>query len=136
MLYDGLGYFAVLTASNILNIILYQTSNPALQSSGASLGFAVVWIMSQRILIHLREVVAESNKPTSVVIARNTHSSHDVARAVRSQPDSKSPIRSNADVELAVQVHVEHTLSVDSESLDHDRDSDHHKPSFALGFQS
>ncbi|KAH7910356.1 hypothetical protein BJ138DRAFT_1153035 [Hygrophoropsis aurantiaca] len=54
MIYDGLGFFVVLTASNVLNLILYRASDEAVQSSGASLGYAVTWIMSQRILIHLR----------------------------------------------------------------------------------
>ncbi|KAG2046837.1 hypothetical protein BDR06DRAFT_1014387 [Suillus hirtellus] len=56
LIYDGIGYFVVLTGSNILNIILYHTSDIQTQSAGASIGFAVIWIMSQRILIHLRGV--------------------------------------------------------------------------------
>ncbi|KIK78757.1 hypothetical protein PAXRUDRAFT_311174 [Paxillus rubicundulus Ve08.2h10] len=54
MLYDGLGYFVALTAVNIFNVILYHSRDEGLQSSGASLGYVVTWIMSQRILIHLR----------------------------------------------------------------------------------
>ncbi|KAI9455410.1 hypothetical protein F5148DRAFT_392625 [Russula earlei] len=55
LLYDGLGYFVALTAVNVMNIILYRGAAKAIQSSGASLGYAFTWIMSQRILIHLRE---------------------------------------------------------------------------------
>ncbi|KAJ3487775.1 hypothetical protein NLI96_g3320 [Meripilus lineatus] len=68
MLVDGLGYFLVLTgeihatragrqmsttfiAANIFNLVLYRTTNPEAQSSG----YAVTWIMSQRIVIHLRD---------------------------------------------------------------------------------
>jgi len=59
LLYDGLGYFVVLTAVNILNTILYRQRNPAVQTSGASLGYAITAIMSQRILIHTREARAQ-----------------------------------------------------------------------------
>jgi hypothetical protein len=96
----------------------------------------VVWIMSQRILIHLRgmlpsfsgchqspefnsEVAAESNKlADSIALTRNHQSSKDVVKAVRSQSDSKT---TNADVELAVQVHVER--SVEYDCPDYDKDS-------------
>lgn len=59
MMYDGLIFFVVLTAVNILNLILYRQLDLTTQSTGVSLGYAVVWIMSQRILIHLRELVGE-----------------------------------------------------------------------------
>ncbi|KZV94838.1 hypothetical protein EXIGLDRAFT_834676 [Exidia glandulosa HHB12029] len=62
MLFDGLGYFFVLTAVNILNIILYKTAPTALQSAGASLGYAITWIMAQRILIHLRDMSDDSSR--------------------------------------------------------------------------
>ncbi|KAI0297911.1 hypothetical protein BC826DRAFT_134641 [Russula brevipes] len=54
LLYDGLGYLVALTAVNLMNIILYRRAAKSIQSSGASLEYAVTWIMSQRILIHLR----------------------------------------------------------------------------------
>jgi len=54
-MYDGLGYFVALTAVNMMNVFLYRGAPHSIQSSGASLGYAVIWIMSQRILIHLRE---------------------------------------------------------------------------------
>ncbi|KAF8995471.1 hypothetical protein BDQ17DRAFT_1365656 [Cyathus striatus] len=72
MLYDGLGYLVMLTAVNILNLVLYRTSrdvqnaglvnvvfttvtdiNHAITTLRASLGYCVSWIMSQRLLIHL-----------------------------------------------------------------------------------
>ncbi|PPQ98410.1 hypothetical protein CVT24_004089 [Panaeolus cyanescens] len=57
MLYDGLGYLVVLTAVNILNLILYRTSAEIQVrisfTAGASLAYCVSWIMSQRLLIHL-----------------------------------------------------------------------------------
>ncbi|KIM89675.1 hypothetical protein PILCRDRAFT_812483 [Piloderma croceum F 1598] len=89
MFYDGLGYFVVLTATNTVNMVFYLKSRPVLQSSAANLGYAMVWIMSQRILIHLRELATESNTPDGIIISRNLESSR------------------------AVQVHVEQTFSVE-----------------------
>jgi len=60
LLYDGLGYFVVLAAVNIMNSILFREKNhQAIQTSGASLGYAITAIMSQRILIHAREARAQ-----------------------------------------------------------------------------
>ncbi|KAE9386378.1 hypothetical protein BT96DRAFT_981760 [Gymnopus androsaceus JB14] len=58
MLYDGIGYFSALTAVNILNLIIYRASQD-LQTSAASLGYTVTWIMSKRLIIHLHEVTVE-----------------------------------------------------------------------------
>ena len=54
MIVDGLGYFVLLTAVNVVNMIFYKTAPTALQSSAASLGYVVTMIGCQRILIHLR----------------------------------------------------------------------------------
>jgi len=67
LLYDGLIYFVALTAVNIMNIFFYRSTNHSIQSSGVSLGYAITWIMSQRIIVHLREVRAEQ---TSVIITQ------------------------------------------------------------------
>ncbi|KAG2139323.1 hypothetical protein DEU56DRAFT_326765 [Suillus clintonianus] len=91
LIYDGIGYFVVLTGSNIFNIILYHTSDIQTQAAGASLGFAVIWIMSQRILIHLRELSeAETRRVDNVVAARSPQIARDVVPALRPPPDSKS----------------------------------------------
>jgi len=58
LLYDGLGYFVVLAAVNIMNTVLFHQKNQVIQTSGSSLGYAVTAIMSQRILIHVREARA------------------------------------------------------------------------------
>ncbi|KAI0251695.1 hypothetical protein BJV78DRAFT_418407 [Lactifluus subvellereus] len=50
LLYDGLIYFVALTAVNIMNIFFYRSTHHSIQSSGASLGYAITWIMSQRIV--------------------------------------------------------------------------------------
>ncbi|KIM85705.1 hypothetical protein PILCRDRAFT_342042 [Piloderma croceum F 1598] len=142
LFYDGLGYFVVLTGSNIINIILYRTSDPILQSSGASLGYAVVWIMSQRILIRLREVASQFERQANrIVVARNLQSAKDVAIAIRSQFDSTSPvldaINTSANPQLGVQVRVEQSVAVEYESRDYDCDCDRdRKPSIAWDSRS
>jgi hypothetical protein len=55
MIYDGLGYFVVLTVANTINAVLYRSQNSILQVAGAPLSGLVTWIMSQRILIHLQD---------------------------------------------------------------------------------
>ncbi|KAG2151249.1 uncharacterized protein EDB93DRAFT_1103196 [Suillus bovinus] len=58
-------------ATNLLNLILYHTSNAETQASGASMGYAVTWIMSQRILINIREMTEPDPRYLeNVVIAR------------------------------------------------------------------
>jgi len=134
MLFDGLGYFVVLTASNVFNLLTFRTSNEALQSSGASLGYAVTWICSQRLLIHLREIVSEheSKQLDSVVLGHQLQNSRNSKnrKAVRSPFDKKSTtlersyeVDSNKDVELDVQVHVEHSVVVDYPSHDYGEES-------------
>ncbi|KAG2121731.1 hypothetical protein DEU56DRAFT_904593, partial [Suillus clintonianus] len=86
LIYDGIGYFIVLSgklcsacdehppnipsASNVLNLILYHTTNIETQSAGASIGYVVTWIMSQRILINIRE--PNTQHVENVIIARPT----------------------------------------------------------------
>ncbi|KAI0336754.1 hypothetical protein GY45DRAFT_1377252 [Cubamyces sp. BRFM 1775] len=95
MLTDGLVYFVALTGVNILNLILYRRPDEAFQSSGVSLGYTLTWIMSQRILIHLRDAAAAHNRtPTThlvVSVSRALPASHSaVARAMRSAEFSSS----------------------------------------------
>ncbi|KAI9459889.1 hypothetical protein BJY52DRAFT_299307 [Lactarius psammicola] len=56
LLYDGIGYFVALTLTNLANILMFRGTNHVLQTTGASFEYSVTWIMSQRILIHLRDV--------------------------------------------------------------------------------
>ncbi|KAI8986713.1 hypothetical protein BD414DRAFT_415837 [Trametes punicea] len=97
MLTDGLVYFVALTGVNIFNLILYRKTDEATQSSGVSLGYALTWIMSQRILIHLRDAAAAHNRTitTQLVVSRTLPSrSHAaVARAVRSQFERRTGSR-------------------------------------------
>jgi hypothetical protein len=117
LMYDGIGYLVVLTGSNILNIVLYRESNVQTQSAGASIGYAVTWIMSQRILIHLREM-QEAPRVESVILARPAQSARNVMAGFRSKGDADfvtSPrnTHANDDVELDIRVHVERSVVVD-----------------------
>ncbi|RPD65712.1 hypothetical protein L227DRAFT_607179 [Lentinus tigrinus ALCF2SS1-6] len=91
MLTDGLVYFVALTGVNILNLILYRSADEASQSSGVSLGYALTWIMSQRILIHLRDAAAAHNRSvtTQIVVSRPLVSALSVSQAMRSQFETK-----------------------------------------------
>ncbi|KAG1850796.1 hypothetical protein DFJ58DRAFT_746359 [Suillus subalutaceus] len=92
LIYDGVGYFLVLSVSNILNLILYHTTDFQTQSAGASMGYAVTWIMSQRILIHIREMTElDPQHLENVVIARPTLTARaKMTSGLRSQFESKS----------------------------------------------
>jgi len=60
LLYEGLGYFILLTAVNTLNIVLFQGASVDNQSSGVSIGYIATWIMSQRVLIRQQGSVSVS----------------------------------------------------------------------------
>ncbi|OAX34227.1 hypothetical protein K503DRAFT_461662 [Rhizopogon vinicolor AM-OR11-026] len=127
LIYEGIGYFIMLTSANVFNLILYRTTNVQNQAAGASLGYAVTWIMSQRILIHRRELAAPESRPLdNVVLARPAHSTstRNVMSTLRSQFDSKSRIDAdvapisprnthNNNVELGIHVCVERSVVVD-----------------------
>jgi len=67
LLYDGLGYFVVLTAINLMNIFLFRGASVVTETSGASLAYSITWIMSQRILLHPREA---SSEDAEVMVSR------------------------------------------------------------------
>lgn len=145
LIYDGIGYFITLTVSNVLNLILYHTTNFQTQSAGASMGYAVTWIMSQRILIHIREMTdLDPQRFENVVIARPTLTarknmfsgarSQFVSNSHNTQSKSskdaefgpQSPRNGNAndgdDIDLGIRVRVERSVVVDhvpAEGSDH-----------------
>ncbi|KAI1798031.1 hypothetical protein LXA43DRAFT_1088180 [Ganoderma leucocontextum] len=88
MLADGLVYFVALTGVNVLNLILYRSRDEADQSSGVALGYTLTWIMSQRILIHLRDAAAAHSR-TQIVVSRQLPSAHSISHAMRSQFETK-----------------------------------------------
>jgi hypothetical protein len=125
LMYDGIGYFVVLTGSNVLNIVLYRESDVQTQSAGASIGYAVTWIMSQRILIHMQEM-QEPRTESSVVLARPAQGARNVTKlGFRSKNDADfetSPCNTHAhnDVELDIRVHVERSVVIDyTDEADH-----------------
>ncbi|KAG2121835.1 hypothetical protein BD769DRAFT_1389980 [Suillus cothurnatus] len=125
LMYDGIGYLVVLTGNRQECIIR------------ASIGYAVTWIMSQRILIHLRADVHNSHsfrcarpvdiaqkemqeapRVESVILARPAQSARNVMAGFRSKGDADfvtSPrnTHANDDVELDIRVHVERSVVVD-----------------------
>jgi len=112
MFYDGLGYIVVLTAVNIVNLILYRNSvGKGAQSSGASFGYMVVWIMSQRVLIHIHDA-AEERARQGIVVAHQLSAPRDITHAMRTQFNGgKDGADTNGD--LGVQVQIEQAVMVD-----------------------
>ncbi|KAJ8521164.1 hypothetical protein ONZ45_g2081 [Pleurotus djamor] len=91
MLYDGLGYFFVLTCVNVANLIAYRSLN--LQTAACSAGYAITWIMCQRLLLHLHSASIERRMDSinaAVTISQNIESSRDASSALRSQFERKS----------------------------------------------
>jgi len=113
LFYDGLGYLVVLTLVNILNLILYRNSQgKGVQSSGASFGYMVVWIMSQRILIHIHEA-AEARAHGRIIVTHQLSAPRDVTQAMRSQFNSVKEGTETTTGELDVQVQIEQAVMVD-----------------------
>jgi len=124
MLLDGLGYWILLTAINILNLILYRMSNKALQTAGASFGYTVVWIMSQNLLIHMRDAVAQRSRQ-KYMVTQELSTAKDVVDAMRSQfavPDEGDSGRSVSDQELDVQIQIERAVTVEYIPYGYQRD--------------
>ncbi|KAG2141676.1 hypothetical protein BD769DRAFT_1427899 [Suillus cothurnatus] len=128
LIYDGIGYFIVLSG---------KYTNRSEYIIRASVGFAVTWIMTQRILIHVRENARpDAQRLEDVIVARPTLSAQKrVMSGLRSQFESKShskgskgskgsksagdaefrpASRNNSnDMELDVHVRVERSVMVD-----------------------
>lgn len=108
MIMDGLGYFAVLTGANLCNVLLYQTPNKELQSTGSPLGFTMVWIMSQRILIRIQQVADSSSGETqfeSALAPMGYPTSRGTSGGTLSPPDSAQPSLHLQDEEKSLDNH-------------------------------
>ncbi|KAJ4483679.1 hypothetical protein J3R30DRAFT_1817041, partial [Lentinula aciculospora] len=92
MLYDGIGYFTVLTCVNILNLVIYRASQE-IQTAAASLGYSMTWIMSKRLIIHLHEV---SMKRRIDADAAALTSSQSISSAFSSSHPTRTQIKRNA----------------------------------------
>lgn len=103
LFYDGLGYVFVLTAVNVMNLVLYRNSvEHDTQASGASFGYMVVWIMSQSFLIHVHEAAEVRAQREFIFSPRGR-----VARSGNVVRDE------NGSVNLDVQVQIERAVMVD-----------------------
>ncbi|OJA13672.1 hypothetical protein AZE42_08979 [Rhizopogon vesiculosus] len=143
LIYDGIGFFLALTGKYALLFFVGHLPKSTLSQGRtylissfitrpvprlslqegiirASLGYAVTWIMSQRILIHLREM-KESRRLENVVLARPARNA---LSGLHSHFGSKSPIDADFahttprnlnpnDVEMDIRVCVERTVMVD-----------------------
>ncbi|KAF8259688.1 hypothetical protein EI94DRAFT_999273 [Lactarius quietus] len=120
LLYDGLGYFVVLTLTNMANILLYRGIGSVIQTTGASFEYAVTWIMSQRILIHPRDARTDQ---TSVILSEPP-SSRAVMSALRFdkgprdqsriEPDLRSQDEfDNTENDFDLQVRIDRSIVVD-----------------------
>ncbi|KAH7101319.1 hypothetical protein BKA62DRAFT_619019 [Auriculariales sp. MPI-PUGE-AT-0066] len=94
MLTDGLGYFAVLTVANIINILFWTSASQKQQNMAASLGYAFTMIGSQRILINLQGIADHSSNMTlprppmrNVATGTTVHGTHEMAIRVTIQQD-------------------------------------------------
>lgn len=126
MFYDGLIYLVALTAANIFNLILYRASDQETQSSGATVGYVVTWIMSQRILIHLRDAAASIQESESGyshsatrtrTITRELTDPREISRVMRSTFRGNDKGKGRLDEEYALPSNA-------PSRKDHQRDSD------------
>jgi len=103
MFHDGLGHVVVLAASNVMNLVWYLNGvGDGDGSSCASFGYMVVWIMSQNILIHVREV-AEVRARRGFITGRGT------------TQNSRSRKDGDGSSSFDVQVQIEHSVMVDDD---------------------
>jgi len=113
LLYEGLGYFVALTAVNLANAVLYRKADHTIQSSEVDIAYAITLVMSQRILIHVREA---RHKQTGVIASPPPSLSN--SAALRPQAD-KERIQAISDVshdpsrrlsEFDIEVHFEKSI--------------------------
>ncbi|KAF9788546.1 hypothetical protein BJ322DRAFT_642481 [Thelephora terrestris] len=118
LFYDGLGYMITLTGVNILNLILYRNSvGKSVQSSGASFGYLVVWIMSQRILIHIHEA-AEDRAHQRIFVSHQISAPRDITQAMRNQFNNSAKEGAETTNDgLDVQVQIEEAVMVDYDPI-------------------
>jgi len=81
MLIDGLVYFVLLAAANMINIVVFQVinDNDIAQAAALPVACLATWIMSQRILINLNE--------TSLKAQRNEAIAETIAKSLSHQPE-------------------------------------------------
>jgi hypothetical protein len=124
MICDGLGYFVLLTATNVFNLILFRMSEQT-QSTDVSLSYVFTWIMTQRILIDLHDAsVKRQSRDEVITISKSIKSAQAVSHAIRTQFESNKDddwtdpsldAMSSAErgEQPSVQVRVERTMRVE-----------------------
>ncbi|KJA20790.1 hypothetical protein HYPSUDRAFT_42884 [Hypholoma sublateritium FD-334 SS-4] len=119
MIYDGLGYLVLLTGVNILNLVLYKESQEV-QTAGASLGYSVSWIMSQKLLIHLYDASRERREEedfddAAITISKNISTHRDISRVVRTNFDKNStaPFEFSHRPHNSLESEAEHAKDID-----------------------
>jgi hypothetical protein len=123
LFYDGLGYMVVLTVANVLNLILYRNSvGKGVQSSGASFGYMVVWIMSQRILIHIHDA-AEERARQRIIVTHQLAAPRDITHAMRTQFDGGKDGDEMTGSDIGVQVQIEQAVMVDYDPIAYGREN-------------
>jgi len=124
MICDGLGYFVLLTVTNIFNLILLRTSEQT-QSAAVSLSYVATWIMTQRILIDLHEAsLKRQDRDEVVTITKSIKSPQEASHAIRTQfesnkdddwtePSLDGASSAERGEQPCVQVRVERTMRVE-----------------------
>ncbi|KAF5388863.1 hypothetical protein D9757_005641 [Collybiopsis confluens] len=98
MFYDGIGYFTALTAVNILNLVLFRASLD-IQTAASSLGYAAIWIMAKRLIIHLHVKLEISLQRRQGSFGSRSNSDRSVSEMIETPYGPKSP---SASLELTI----------------------------------
>ncbi|KZV97102.1 hypothetical protein EXIGLDRAFT_764705 [Exidia glandulosa HHB12029] len=91
MFEQGLLYYVALTLINIANLVFYTMSRVSLQSSAASLGYVISWIMAQRILIDCTHFFATRSDSLFITPRCETDHDHDNLAALPDLPSLAQP---------------------------------------------
>ncbi|KAH9980047.1 hypothetical protein BGW80DRAFT_475874 [Lactifluus volemus] len=113
-LYYGLGNFLALTAANVVNMIMFRNPDRSIQSSGASLNYAVTWILSQRLLIYLHASIEQASVVVTPIRMMRVAPSevHFSGGTTMDSTDNPTSSLEHAG-DRCLQVHVERTLIID-----------------------
>ncbi|KAH8993122.1 hypothetical protein EDB92DRAFT_435436 [Lactarius akahatsu] len=110
LLYDGLGYFVVLTFTNLANILIFRGTDHLLQSTGAPFEYSVTWIMSQRIFV-TPVVLAPLPSPRAVTSAsRFEKGMKHQKRAKQGHTPGSQDQFSNTKSDLELQVRIDKSI--------------------------
>ncbi|KAF8524048.1 hypothetical protein BU17DRAFT_85083 [Hysterangium stoloniferum] len=109
LLKEGILYFIFLTAANALNVVFYFVGSTQAQSSASTVGYAVTWIMSQRLILHLQHY---KQNPRSASSTDGLQQPRQALPQYLSNSGAKG-VTSVDGIELDVRVTVEESVKVD-----------------------